>query len=1331
MEDIKQLIQRKFDDNTKIPDNSQLAVITKTDNTVVSAGAGSGKTEVLAIRYAYLLMENPSLKVKNILALTFTKKAATEIYARVHKKLKFYGEHGNECAKKALSEFSDARVQTLDSYSSDIVRLAANLYGIRPDFSVGASGCERDVYNAALPFVLKNKDAHKECFAFFSRAGAFEQFAKDYFVKPVLDYTTIATEPGWFSKNLAVQAEKAFDIWNSSRSKLSDSLGKIQSLYEENASQKKGTPYFKALEAVAEIDVSRIPSFDDSSRFVSDRDFRQKTRAEAKNFVSGLASIDQIKLNAKGYVKQINAEIKEIRGDDEHPDSLLKRMNSAEHFLSRFDFFEEMYGLLDEFLGIVNKNKKLSGNLSFKDISDLALRILIEQKDIRRQQKSMIRKIMIDEFQDNNESNRNMLYLIAEKDGAELDRSDFAKEADFWNALSENLSADKLFFVGDEKQSIYKFRGADVSVFNGLKKTLQDSSGIPDHAQLSMTNNYRSHPDLLRSFNLLFGTDDAVAGSAVAGAGNASGGAVAGGPKTAVSAKDDAMLDSLFYADNAENVPDYEALYLKSAGNFATKNDSDVNSITLEAAEKDSVHPVRIHACILNSGKDKAGTKTYSDLKKAQICLPEQETVAFFIARRIRDMMKADPSLKYSGFAVLDMSRTHRNTLQKYLTLFEIPYVVDMQKNIFAEGIANDFANVLRLCVYPDDISAFAAFLRSPFAGLSGTAVQNIISVLPEGYSVFDDLSRFGQLPLSSDDARKFSEAKSWFEKARTQILSQSITQSVEKLWYDAGYCFETLLSSSLQLYSEQFDVLYELARQAENSGNNIAWFVDQLSLIKEKENAGFMAESDAELDEESLDYPLEKPDAVTILTIHQSKGLEYDHVFVTGIFGGVSAAKSSSAFFDGETLSLKGVESGENLFYELQKEEDKKRELAEQKRKIYVAITRAKKSAFLVGDLERKTKDSPEDPIMRRILRRYYALEKDQEPLFADNVFPDSDKKDDWDKDTFDYCSKPFFNPEAAFDLIRINPLPVALRNGKALPQNQLKKELISAAAKSFAEKAPESYPVFSDCNSSPSKLESCCQGNSAGQCDSAGLSDSGTKADIHEVYSEINSIVKSTATTDEKAPEESAAKLAFTFGDFGTMAHSYLEYAVKYGPEKAENPENVEKSECFDPRVGKLLDENFSGDKEFMHQKLSGICSAMAGQFFNNPLGKRVAEAKKSGRLVKAENEFRLNIDEVFFTGFVDLFFEAEDSGLVIVDYKTDGAGSDGLLHPERYYLQQACYRFALSELYGVPEERISTWLYFLRYDLALDITEHTQVTEKDLADFARKEEQKNKDK
>lgn len=95
---------------------------------------------------------------------------------------------------------------------------------------------------------------------------------------------------------------------------------------------------------------------------------------------------------------------------------------------------------------------------------------------------------MTDEFQDNNDLQKDILFLLAEKQDISNNEVPAPKD----------LSPDKLFFVGDEKQSIYRFRDADVSVFRRLKDELNSTE-----RQLKI--NYRSSPVLIGAFNAIFG----------------------------------------------------------------------------------------------------------------------------------------------------------------------------------------------------------------------------------------------------------------------------------------------------------------------------------------------------------------------------------------------------------------------------------------------------------------------------------------------------------------------------------------------------------------------------------------------------------------------------------------------------------------------------------------------------------------------------------------------------------------------------------------------------------------------------------------------------------
>ena len=125
-------------------DENQYKALSAVKNTVIAAGAGSGKTQVLATRFAWLVMTGQA-KAEQILTLTFTNKAASEMYHRIYGTLKKFAEHEvceqltleqQRLAKEALESFSDVHIQTLDSYCAGIVRQCANRYGIKPDFVV-------------------------------------------------------------------------------------------------------------------------------------------------------------------------------------------------------------------------------------------------------------------------------------------------------------------------------------------------------------------------------------------------------------------------------------------------------------------------------------------------------------------------------------------------------------------------------------------------------------------------------------------------------------------------------------------------------------------------------------------------------------------------------------------------------------------------------------------------------------------------------------------------------------------------------------------------------------------------------------------------------------------------------------------------------------------------------------------------------------------------------------------------------------------------------------------------------------------------------------------
>ena len=890
------LLDRKLDQN-------QYAALSAQKNTVIAAGAGSGKTQVLATRFAWLVMTKQA-KAEQILTLTFTNKAASEMYDRIYRTLKLFAEHEvcenltveqKTLAQQALESFSDVHIQTLDSYCSSIVRQCANRYGIKPDFVTGSADGQRQVKDLAFTYILQN--AENQAVQAFCEPGKLQEFAEHVFAKIILENTSLATKQGWFTEHFEIQTQKIAQAWNELI------IGKT-----EDSIFKQVSEISDALEASGKKDDKKYAVFVSHLVNLIEKtfelcDFPKLTKDDIKNqneklqqqidFFEKYSKIGTKKFSS-GFIKEIRSLVTKFADSFEQYTSIL-------NFIRQYKTLKELNLILDDFLAQVNTSKRISGNLTFNDVSELALKFLLENEDLRNQEKNSYKKIMIDEFQDNNGKNRDLLYILSLKNGAFEDNGNCkisVPENKTLHSLIKDLrSPDKLFFVGDEKQSIYKFRGADVQVFNELT-----SSGEND--LIYMTFNYRSDAALVKAFNELFKNGNGIFAL-------------------------------------PEPKLDYEAYYTRDAAK---------NGIELPRLTKQNIP---IHACLLEADIYSENEKELPENRLDLI--PEKDQKAYFMAKKIYELHEQGSS--WNEFAILDRSRKDRDVITKYLALFGIPYSVDIFKDIFTDAIINDFCSFLRICVYPSDARSYAAYLCSPLAGLSENETEMIISNLLDCDSeTFNPLAAADKIiknDIGQESFNKYQSAKEFYIQMRSKALQERLTTTLSVLWQNRAYRYETMQNEKTILCTEHFDMLFELARQAEENGKTAAWFIDQLELLKQK----YLAE-DSDLDASEVSYPIEREQAVQIMTIHKSKGLEFEHVFVYGCTNVNSKSEKEMFFFDEETgVSIKPQKDSLNYFFLKQSEKAKLMELAEFRRQIYVAITRAKKAAYIIGSYKNTKK--------------------------------------------------------------------------------------------------------------------------------------------------------------------------------------------------------------------------------------------------------------------------------------------------------------------------------------------------------------------------------------
>ncbi|GHV25206.1 hypothetical protein FACS189498_3230 [Spirochaetia bacterium] len=797
-------------------DSEQRQAASVSVNAVVAAGAGSGKTKVLAARYAWLVMDR-KIPVDQILTLTFTNKAVSEMYSRIYDLLS--SEQTNTEARQAIANFHEARISTLDSFSALIARQAARRYGITPEFKIDDAAVRELALSLSLPFVLEHRDNPELQMLLADKK--IRRVAEELFAGTVLAYSPI-TRLLDFSGFIKKQQDELVKQWNIKTAAAENLIDTIKT--EMGGVTKKTGALYTNLQTILRKKSPGIPGIEN---IFNGDNARRKDFSAYFEFLAELKSVSLVGGHSDEF-SLIKDSIKELR------EPLYGELESIANMALQNNITKAVFPLVGKFQNQFNRKKREAGILTFNDIACLAVDALSDHPDIRQVYKDSSRAIMVDEFQDNNSLQRDLIFLLAEK----------PERAAQGIPRPEELTHDKMFFVGDEKQSIYRFRGADVSVFRRLAKDLS-GSGAPAGKSLSLVHNYRSNPRLIEAFNRIFG----------------------GTPPD---------IPGVFLGDDAERA-DYEAGYIRLNPPDSIENENKNNAPLLTF-------------CFLDKGAlDKNDSEG----------LDHAELEAAFIAAKIRHLVDEECKIQvredgetvsrpcaYGDFAVLQRSYSHQNLLEKQLKLFGIPFNADRPAGLFNDAPVNDLYHLLRLLAYPLDRFSYAAVIRSPFFRLSDETLT--ICLLDTVAPPFDEALE-GNIP--AEEREKFQAARRHFNGLSAEASTLSVTELLTKLWFDEAYRYETIWTASAQIYSGLFDLFFEIARKSDESGKGLPDFIDHVSaLISMEERA------------DDLDIPSEDEIGVRLMSIHKSKGLEFPVVFVYNGGGkGANVTNTESVFFSNE----------------------------------------------------------------------------------------------------------------------------------------------------------------------------------------------------------------------------------------------------------------------------------------------------------------------------------------------------------------------------------------------------------------------------------------------
>lgn len=862
-------------------------------NTAVTAGAGSGKTTVLVARYLRAI--DAGLKPREILTITYTRKAAAEMRGRIAAALAGRGP-------ALLHDVRSAPISTIHAFCSAVLREFAPAAGVDPAFEVLEPSGQKVLAREALGETLRDRsgapagadpaieaiaavwtraEASRALEALLQRREAARRWAEGLRAAPdeevlarweaqaPLDVAALLDAPG-FAAIEAAAAVRADDPLAELARRVVEARSAILALPDERARRTALRRFLARGDLLtADGEGRRFGNLGSAARFGPLRDRIGPAR-------DALAAL---------------AERLAAAGREATPD-----LDAAALPLLR--------GVADLFLDVLARyeaRKLRRAALDFDDLLERTARLLADpdRPEPRRALRARFRAILLDEVQDVDPLQAEIVETLATDDAG-------------------RLLPGRLFAVGDEKQSIYRFRGADVSVFLELRERIAREGGLV----APLDENFRALEAPLRFANALF-----------------------------------------------------EKVFAPADG--AARAEFEAAPAPLRCCRPDAAAagPGRVELVLREeTGPLEGDPETASDFAET---VDEAELSARFIRRLLGD---PGSGVRARDVAILIRRRTNSKLFESALRRAGIPFLVHGGIGFYGAPEVVDAANLLAFLADPRDDLALAGVLRSPFCSLTDGELYLVARQGGDPGTGSGAPSLRERLRAARDipAAREASELlERLLALAGRLPVPELLRRALDESGAWAALAVGPRGAQALANVAKLLDVLRALE---ERGGAGLARLAALLgTLVDEDEWEGEAdAPGEAGGGDAGPDGPLaEAPDAVRILTVHAAKGLEFPVAIVPELGAAFASedrdpvlveelgrrdGRGRRAYEVGVRVpdpERDGAPTETGLFRLLRRRARAKAD-AEARRLFYVACTRARDRLVLLGTARRTREGAP-----------------------------------------------------------------------------------------------------------------------------------------------------------------------------------------------------------------------------------------------------------------------------------------------------------------------------------------------------------------------------------